>query len=367
MSSPSKYDIKALVATSKTTGLADTGNDTGEEKQEERNRKRPRSVSPALSSPTASEADSPASNISKRVEEAQSEKKKRKDSTEEGEAKSNAPVSVTPPSARPSFLITDILSDRHPVRAPRPSPPCISVSIPSSLDFSMKNVSPTSSVGSLGSMSTLRSDLTRDKKYNKLKTSWSDKISRSKEIDVLNNEDDEEDDEEYDDDCEDKSDDEKCHLNSDGSPADASQKPKKPRKARTAFTDHQLNCLERSFERQKYLSVQDRMELAAQLNLTDTQVKTWYQNRRTKWKRQTAVGLELLAEAGNYAAVQRMLQSNPYWAAYTPHIIRGMDAVYLRHPAAAGLNSSLIPRMYVPGLSPLTATSTSPLYGENRS
>lgn len=34
---------------------------------------------------------------------------------------------------------------------------------------------------------------------------------------------------------------------------------------------------------------------------------------RTKWKRQTAVGLELLAEAGNYAAVQRMLQTSPYW------------------------------------------------------
>ena len=55
---------------------------------------------------------------------------------------------------------------------------------------------------------------------------------------------------------------------------------KKSRKARTAFTDHQLQTLEKSFERQKYLSVQDRMELAAKLNLTDTQVKTWYQNRR---------------------------------------------------------------------------------------
>ncbi|GFR63308.1 BarH-like 1 homeobox protein [Elysia marginata] len=57
-------------------------------------------------------------------------------------------------------------------------------------------------------------------------------------------------------------------------------KSKKPRKARTAFTDHQLSVLEKTFERQKYLSVQDRMELAAKLNLTDTQVKTWYQNRR---------------------------------------------------------------------------------------
>ena len=55
---------------------------------------------------------------------------------------------------------------------------------------------------------------------------------------------------------------------------------KKPRKARTAFTDAQLRHLETSFERQKYLSVQDRMQLAAALLLSDTQVKTWYQNRR---------------------------------------------------------------------------------------
>ncbi|XP_066976973.1 barH-like 2 homeobox protein isoform X2 [Macrobrachium rosenbergii] len=62
---------------------------------------------------------------------------------------------------------------------------------------------------------------------------------------------------------------------------DNPMKNKKQRKARTAFTDHQLQTLEKSFERQKYLSVQDRMELAAKLNLTDTQVKTWYQNRRS--------------------------------------------------------------------------------------
>ena len=67
---------------------------------------------------------------------------------------------------------------------------------------------------------------------------------------------------------------------SSGPDSGSPHKPKKPRKARTAFTDHQLSSLETSFERQKYLSVQDRMELAARLNLTDTQVKTWYQNRR---------------------------------------------------------------------------------------
>ena len=47
---------------------------------------------------------------------------------------------------------------------------------------------------------------------------------------------------------------------------------KKQRKARTAFSDDQLRTLETSFDRQKYLSVQDRMELASKLQLTDTQV-----------------------------------------------------------------------------------------------
>ncbi|KAG4075894.1 hypothetical protein HA402_003720 [Bradysia odoriphaga] len=85
---------------------------------------------------------------------------------------------------------------------------------------------------------------------------------------------------------------------------------KKQRKARTAFSDHQLHSLEKSFTRQKYLSVQDRMELANKLGISDTQVKTWFQNRRTKWKRQTSVGFELLVEAGNYAAYQRAYQRN---------------------------------------------------------
>ena len=94
----------------------------------------------------------------------------------------------------------------------------------------------------------------------------------------------------------------------DGSPSGSKETAlqRKQRKARTAFSDHQLHTLERSFEKQKYLSVQDRQELAAKLTLTDTQVKTWYQNRRTKWKRTTSVGLELLAESGNLSALQAL-------------------------------------------------------------
>jgi len=44
------------------------------------------------------------------------------------------------------------------------------------------------------------------------------------------------------------------------------------RKARTVFSDQQLNGLEQRFGSQKYLSTPERVELASQLNLTETQV-----------------------------------------------------------------------------------------------
>ncbi|XP_043232056.1 homeobox protein BarH-like 1b [Amphibalanus amphitrite] len=58
------------------------------------------------------------------------------------------------------------------------------------------------------------------------------------------------------------------------------------RRSRTVFTEPQLLGLERRFTAQKYLSTTDRMELARSLALTQMQVKTWYQNRRMKWKKQ---------------------------------------------------------------------------------
>jgi len=56
------------------------------------------------------------------------------------------------------------------------------------------------------------------------------------------------------------------------------------KKARTTFTRTQLAQLEDSFRRQKYLAAAERAAVAARLNITDAQVKMWFQNRRTKWR-----------------------------------------------------------------------------------
>ena len=50
------------------------------------------------------------------------------------------------------------------------------------------------------------------------------------------------------------------------------QPPKKKRKSRTAFTNHQIFELEKRFLYQKYLSPADRDEIAAALGLTNAQV-----------------------------------------------------------------------------------------------
>lgn len=60
---------------------------------------------------------------------------------------------------------------------------------------------------------------------------------------------------------------------------------KRARRIRTIFSEQQLFALEKKFQRQKYLSTPDRSDLARSLGLTQLQVKTWYQNRRMKWKK----------------------------------------------------------------------------------
>ncbi|XP_060072504.1 homeobox protein ceh-19-like [Ylistrum balloti] len=75
--------------------------------------------------------------------------------------------------------------------------------------------------------------------------------------------------------------------------------PPKRKKPRTSFTRLQIMELERRFEQQKYLASSERSSIAKSLKMSDSQVKTWFQNRRTKWRRQTAEEKELERQAAN--------------------------------------------------------------------
>ncbi|XP_064198077.1 homeobox protein HMX1, partial [Anguilla rostrata] len=64
------------------------------------------------------------------------------------------------------------------------------------------------------------------------------------------------------------------------------------KKTRTVFSRSQVFQLESTFDIKRYLSSSERAGLAASLDLTETQVKIWFQNRRNKWKRQLAADME---------------------------------------------------------------------------
>ncbi|XP_019637589.1 PREDICTED: ventral anterior homeobox 2b-like [Branchiostoma belcheri] len=88
----------------------------------------------------------------------------------------------------------------------------------------------------------------------------------------------------------------------------------RPKRARTAFTADQLKDLERAFRDSQYVVGQDRTELARQLGLTETQVKVWFQNRRTKYKREKAREAEKTqANSETLAALNiwKLLQTAP--------------------------------------------------------
>ncbi|KAI1729178.1 homeobox domain-containing protein [Ditylenchus destructor] len=75
-----------------------------------------------------------------------------------------------------------------------------------------------------------------------------------------------------------------------GSEVHINSKGKKTRKPRTIYSSQQLQQLQKRFINTQYLALPERAALANELGLSQTQVKIWFQNRRSKQKKQSRNG-----------------------------------------------------------------------------
>lgn len=67
------------------------------------------------------------------------------------------------------------------------------------------------------------------------------------------------------------------------------RKDKHSRKnTRPTFTGQQIYALEKMFEQTKYLAGPERARLSFSLGMSEGQVKVWFQNRRTKWRKKNS-------------------------------------------------------------------------------
>ena len=113
----------------------------------------------------------------------------------------------------------------------------------------------------------------------------------------------------------------------------------KKKKTRTVFSRNQIYQLENAFEMKRYLSSAERSGLAAQLKLSETQIKIWFQNRRNKWKRQISGEMDEIPIPAYALHSPTGLVPSPYCSPISPvgpygHVLEHRDAV---------LRSSMVP------------------------
>ncbi|XP_067841503.1 homeobox protein CDX-1-like [Heptranchias perlo] len=79
----------------------------------------------------------------------------------------------------------------------------------------------------------------------------------------------------------------------------ATDKTRTKDKYRVVYTDHQRLELEKEFHYSRYITIRRKAELAANLGLSERQVKIWFQNRRAKERKMTKKKLQQQSQQGS--------------------------------------------------------------------
>ncbi|KAF7386646.1 homeobox protein MSH-C-like [Vespula maculifrons] len=124
-----------------------------------------------------------------------------------------------------------------------------------------------------------------------------------------------------------------------------SRKPGIDRKPRQAYSAKQLERLEAEFKIDKYLSVSKRMELSKSLNLTEVQIKTWFQNRRTKWKKQLTSRLKIAQRQGLFPPTYFPPNQYPLLPYYAAPLMFGNPSL---DEASSNVTTTIQPRPVLP-------------------